>query len=150
MQRRRLVSLLLEGPMMHGHRTNLWTTARIAELIRNQFESSITAISRTFDAQEELRKAAEVEGVALTSSSMSQWRKKSLLCVRRSTSGKGVAGLIAPKPCGFLNVLDKGIPLWAMNFPRSGARSQAAKREIRPSGDRRKGPLLNSGAAPSP
>jgi hypothetical protein len=31
---------------------------------------------------------------------------------------KGVAGLIAPKPCGFLNVLDKGIPLWkAMNFP---------------------------------
>jgi hypothetical protein len=64
---------------------------------------------------------------------------------------KGVAGLIAPKPCGFLNVLDKGVPLWkAMNFPRSGGRSQAGKRrmrEIRPSGDRRKGPLLNSGAA---
>jgi hypothetical protein len=63
---------------------------------------------------------------------------------------KGVTGLIAPKPCGFLNVLDKGIPLSkAMNFARSGGRSQAAKRrmrEIRPSGDRRKGPLLNSGA----
>ena len=48
-------------------------------------------------------------------------------------------------------MLDKGIPLWkAMNFPRSGGRSQAGKRrmrEIRPSGDRRKGPLLNSGAA---
>ena len=61
-----------------------------------------------------------------------------------------MAGLIAPKPCGFLNVLDKGIPLWkAMNFPRSGGRSQAGKRrmrESRPSGDRRKGPLLNSGA----
>src|SRR5438034_6506797 len=27
-QRRRLVTLLLQGPMMHGHRTNLWTTAR--------------------------------------------------------------------------------------------------------------------------
>jgi transposase len=36
-QRRRLVSLHLQGPMMHGYRTNLWTTARIAELIRNQF-----------------------------------------------------------------------------------------------------------------
>jgi transposase len=35
-QRRRLVSLLLQGPM-HGYRTNLWTSARIAELIRNQF-----------------------------------------------------------------------------------------------------------------
>ncbi len=36
-QRRRLVNLLLQGPMMHGYRTNLWTTARIAELIWNQF-----------------------------------------------------------------------------------------------------------------
>ena len=36
-QRRRLVKLLLQGPMMHGYRTNLWTTARIAELIRRQF-----------------------------------------------------------------------------------------------------------------
>ena len=36
-QRRRLVNLLLQGPMMHGYRTNLWTTARIAELIRNRF-----------------------------------------------------------------------------------------------------------------
>src|SRR5207253_4925608 len=36
-QRRRLVTLLLQGPMMHGHRTNLWTTARIAELIRREF-----------------------------------------------------------------------------------------------------------------
>ena len=36
-QRRRLVNLLLQGPMMHGYRTNLWTTARIAELISHQF-----------------------------------------------------------------------------------------------------------------
>jgi len=32
-----LVNLLLQGPMMHGYRSNLWTTARIAELIRSQF-----------------------------------------------------------------------------------------------------------------
>jgi transposase len=36
-QRRRLVNLLLQGPMMHGYRTNLWTTARIAELISHEF-----------------------------------------------------------------------------------------------------------------
>jgi transposase len=36
-QRRRLVNLLLQGPMMQGYRTNLWTTGRIAELIRSQF-----------------------------------------------------------------------------------------------------------------
>lgn len=36
-QRRRLVRLLLKGPLAHGYRTNLWTTARIAELVRREF-----------------------------------------------------------------------------------------------------------------
>jgi putative transposase len=31
-QQRRLVRLLLKGPLAHGYRTNLWTTARIAEV----------------------------------------------------------------------------------------------------------------------
>ncbi len=37
-QRKRLVGLLLQGATAHGWRTNLWTTARIAELIRREFE----------------------------------------------------------------------------------------------------------------
>jgi len=36
-QRRQLVKLLLKGPLAHGYRTNLWTTARIAELMRRTF-----------------------------------------------------------------------------------------------------------------
>ena len=36
-QRRRLIALLLEGPLAHGYRTNLWTTTRIAEVIRRKF-----------------------------------------------------------------------------------------------------------------
>jgi transposase len=36
-QRQRLARLLIDGPMVHGYRTNLWTTARIAELIRREF-----------------------------------------------------------------------------------------------------------------
>jgi transposase len=36
-QRRRLVKLLLRGPIAHGYRTNLWTTARIAVLIEREF-----------------------------------------------------------------------------------------------------------------
>ena len=36
-QRQRLIALLLEGPLAHGYRTNLWTTTRIAELIQRQF-----------------------------------------------------------------------------------------------------------------
>jgi transposase len=33
-QKERLVELLLQGAMAHGYRTELWTTLRIAELIR--------------------------------------------------------------------------------------------------------------------
>ena len=36
-QRRHLVRLLLRGAMSHGFRTNLWTTARIAEVIQREF-----------------------------------------------------------------------------------------------------------------
>lgn len=36
-QRRRLVRLLLKGSIAHGYRTNLWTTARIAEVIEREF-----------------------------------------------------------------------------------------------------------------
>jgi transposase len=36
-QRKRLVDLLLQGPIAHGFRTNLWTTARMAELIQREF-----------------------------------------------------------------------------------------------------------------
>jgi transposase len=36
-QQRRLVRLLLEGPLAQGYRTDLWTTARIAEVIQKAF-----------------------------------------------------------------------------------------------------------------
>lgn len=36
-KRKRLVALLLQGPIAQGYRTNLWTTARIAEVIRREF-----------------------------------------------------------------------------------------------------------------
>jgi hypothetical protein len=93
---------------------------------------------------EELRKAAEVEGVALNQLiNVAVAEKVSAL---RTVEYFRERGRRADRD----DVLDKGIPLWkAMNFPRSGGRSDAAKRrmrEIRRSGDR-KGPLLNSGAA---
>lgn len=36
-QKKRLISLLLKGAMANGYRTELWTTARIAELIEREF-----------------------------------------------------------------------------------------------------------------
>jgi transposase len=39
-QRKRLVRLLLKGPMTAGYRTNLRTTARIAKLVESEFGTS--------------------------------------------------------------------------------------------------------------
>src|ERR1039458_10289888 len=36
-ERKRLVRLLLKGAMAQGYRTNLWTTARIAEMVEREF-----------------------------------------------------------------------------------------------------------------
>src|SRR5260370_6416326 len=36
-QQRRLLKVLLKGPLAHGYTTNLWTTARIAEVIWRKF-----------------------------------------------------------------------------------------------------------------
>ena len=36
-QRKRLVRFLLQGPVAHGYRTNLWTTIRIAEIVQRKF-----------------------------------------------------------------------------------------------------------------
>lgn len=36
-ERQRLVKLLLKGAMAHGYRTEIWTTARVTELIRKRF-----------------------------------------------------------------------------------------------------------------
>ena len=38
LQKRRLVSRLLRGPLACGYRTDLWTTRRVAEVIRQTFE----------------------------------------------------------------------------------------------------------------
>jgi transposase len=37
-QLRRLIQLLLKGPLARGYRSNLWTTKRIAQLIEDEFE----------------------------------------------------------------------------------------------------------------
>ena len=35
--KQRLVGCLLEGPMQHGYRTDIWTTKRVAELVEDKF-----------------------------------------------------------------------------------------------------------------
>ena len=39
-QRKRLIALLKKGPRSHGYRNELWTLARVAEVIRKRFNVS--------------------------------------------------------------------------------------------------------------
>jgi transposase len=36
-QKRRLVTYLVQGPLTHGYRTDLWTTLRVAQVIQRKF-----------------------------------------------------------------------------------------------------------------
>ena len=77
---------------------------------------------------EELRKAAELEGVALNQLINVAVAEKVSAFVPRSIFRKGVAVPIAPKPCGFSNALEKGILLWkATNSHGRGRRNHAEK-----------------------
>ena len=99
---------------------------------------------------EELRKAAEVEGVALNQLiNVAVAEKVSALRTEEYFRERGRRADRAET----LRILERAgqgnPPMEGDELPRSGGRSQAGKRrmrEIRPSGDRRKGPLLNSGA----
>jgi hypothetical protein len=102
---------------------------------------------------EELRKAAELEGVALNKLiKVAVPEKVSALRTEEYFRERG-AEQIAPKPCGFLQRQERAIPRWkGTNFQQSGRRNPAGKRrmgEIQSgSTDRRKGSFLSEPHSP--
>ena len=87
-KRKRLVRILLRGPMVQGYRSNLWTTARIAEVIRNEFgvEYHKAHVGRLmhqlkWSAQKPERRATERNEAAIEEWKRKQWPriKKTLL-----------------------------------------------------------------------
>jgi hypothetical protein len=102
---------------------------------------------------EELRKAAELEGVALNKLiKVAVPEKVSALRTEEYFRDRG-AEQIAPKPCGFLQRQERAIPRWkGTNFQQSGRRNPAGKRrmgEIQSgSTDRRKGSFLSEPHSP--
>jgi hypothetical protein len=92
----------------------------------------------------ELRKAAEVEGVALNQLINVAWRRRFLPYGRRSTSKREGGGTIAGKPCGSSNGLEREmLLLQAMSFQTSGGRNRDVVGEKRPAGAARGKGLLS-------
>jgi len=88
-QRQRLVRLLLRGARAHGWRTNLWTTARMAELIRRQFgvEYHRDHIGRLmhrlgWSVQKPERRALERNEQAIA-----RWKQKNWPRIKKTLSG---------------------------------------------------------------
>jgi len=87
-QRKRLIGLLKKGPRFHGYRNDLWTLARIAEVIRRRFKvnydvSSVWHILRGMDwsCQKPERRARERDEAAIR-----EWRKKDWPRIKKSTA----------------------------------------------------------------
>jgi len=88
-QQRRLVKLLLKGAMANGYRTDVWTTARIAELIKDNFQVNyhrdhIGRLMHTlgWSPQKPERRAVERDEVAIE-----LWKQKTWSRVKKTPQG---------------------------------------------------------------
>jgi transposase len=81
-QRRRLIRLLLQGPRRHGYGTELWTLARVAEVIGVTFgveyhPSAVWHILRSmrWSSQKPERRALERDEQAIAAWRQQEWRR---------------------------------------------------------------------------
>jgi transposase len=88
-QRRRLLKLLLKGPQAHGYRTQLWTMARIAEVIRHEFgikyhRDHVGRLMHSLDwsPQKPERRAAERNEEAIE-----RWKRKDWPRIKKTPRG---------------------------------------------------------------
>jgi transposase len=88
-QRRRLVKLLLQGPVARGYRTQLWTTARIAAVIRREFGADYhrdhlgwLMHSLNWSPQKPTRRAVERDDQAVE-----RWKRKDWPPVKKTPGG---------------------------------------------------------------
>jgi transposase len=88
-QRRRLVRVLLKGPLARGYRTNLWTTARIAEVIQQEFgvhyhRDHIGRLMHSFNWSHQ---KPETRAVERDEKTIARWKKKDWPRVKKTPLG---------------------------------------------------------------
>lgn len=88
-QRQRLVRRLLQGPLTEGYSTNVWTTARIAELIQREFQVTYhpdhvgrLMHSLKWSHQKPKRRAVERDEEAIA-----QWKRKDWPRIKKRLHG---------------------------------------------------------------
>ena len=88
-QRRRLLRLLLKGPLAHGYNTNVWTTARIAELIRREFGVSYHRdhVGRLMHSLNWSHQKPEKRAIERDEEEIERWKRKEWPRVKKTPRG---------------------------------------------------------------
>jgi transposase len=88
-QQRRLLRLLLKGPLAHGYNTNVWTTARIAEVVRREFGVSYHRdhIGRLMHSLNWSHQKPEKRAVERDEEAIERWKRKDWPRVKKTLSG---------------------------------------------------------------
>ena len=88
-QQRRLLRVLLKGPLAHGYNTNVWTTARIAEVIRREFGVSYHRdhIGRLMHSFNWSHQKPEKRAVERDKEAIDRWKQKDWPRVRKTLRG---------------------------------------------------------------
>jgi transposase len=88
-QQRRLVKLLLKGPLVYGHNTNVWTTARIANMIRQEFGVSYHPdhVGRLMHSLSWSHQKPEKRAVERDEEAIDRWKRKEWPRVKKTLRG---------------------------------------------------------------
>lgn len=88
-QRRGLVKLLLQGPRARGYRTQLWTTARIAEVIRREFgvDYHRDHVGRLMHSLNWSPQIPETRAVERDEQAIERWKRKTWPRVKKTLRG---------------------------------------------------------------
>src|ERR1700720_2658123 len=88
-ERKRLIALLLQGPLAHGYRTNLWTTTRIAELIQRKFGIGYhrAHVGRLMHSLRWSPQKPERRALERKESKIERWKKKDWPRVKKTLRG---------------------------------------------------------------
>ena len=88
-QQRHLVKLLLKGPLARGYHTNLWTTARIAELITGEFGVSYHRdhVGRLMHSLGWSHQKPETRAAERDEEAIDRWKRKDWPRVKKTLRG---------------------------------------------------------------
>jgi transposase len=90
-QTERLIRLLVQGAMARGYRTNLWTTARIAQLIEDEFavRYHTNHIGRLMHRLGWSHQKPERRALERNDAAIEQWKRKKWPRIKKKPLGWG-------------------------------------------------------------